>query len=83
MKCQKNRSCIKQNPNSLPDYRKKCTGCNKIGKDKKCPEYYSKYIVFVDGMDGDVYINGDRMLDAIAHAFKNGAISVIVKKMDR
>lgn len=35
MKCQKNRSCAKQNPNSLPDIRKRCTGCDKIGKDKK------------------------------------------------
>ena len=35
MKCQKNRACVKQNPNSLPDNRKQCSGCDKIGKDKK------------------------------------------------
>lgn len=35
LKCQKNRACVKQSPNSLPDTRKKCTGCDKIGKDKK------------------------------------------------
>jgi hypothetical protein len=38
MKCQKNRACPKQSPSSLPDFRKKCTGCDKIGKDKKEPK---------------------------------------------
>ena len=35
MKCQKNRACVKQSPNSLPDFRKICNGCDKTGKDKK------------------------------------------------
>jgi hypothetical protein len=33
MKCQKNKACVKQPPNALPDFRKRCTGCDKIGKD--------------------------------------------------
>ena len=38
MKCQKNKKCVKSNPNDtlwLIDKRKYCTGCNKIKKDKK------------------------------------------------
>ena len=35
MKCQKNKACVKQPGNGLPDLRKKCTGCDKIGKDRK------------------------------------------------
>lgn len=34
MKCQKNKACVKQPANSLPDNRERCTGCDKIGKDK-------------------------------------------------
>ena len=51
-------------------------------KDEHCPEYHFKYIVFVDEMDGDIYINGDRMLDAIVYAFRHGAVRVSVKKCE-
>lgn len=34
MKCQKNKSCVKQPTNALPDFRKRCSGCDKKGKDK-------------------------------------------------
>ena len=34
MKCQKNRACVKQPPNAPPDTRKRCSGCDKPGKDK-------------------------------------------------
>jgi hypothetical protein len=35
MKCQKNRVCAKQHGNSLPNVGRKCTGCDKTGKDVK------------------------------------------------
>lgn len=39
MKCQKNRACVKQPMNALPDTRKRCTGCDgKTGKDRKAPK---------------------------------------------
>lgn len=51
MKCQKNRACVKQPANALPDFRKKCTGCEKIGKDrietmKKNQEYKWRLTLF-------------------------------------
>lgn len=33
MKCQKNKACVKQPANALPDDRKRCSGCDKTGKD--------------------------------------------------
>lgn len=34
MRCQKNKVCVKQSANSLPDNRERCTGCDNKGKDK-------------------------------------------------
>jgi hypothetical protein len=33
MKCQKNRACVKQPANAMPDFRKRCTGCDAPEKD--------------------------------------------------
>ena len=38
-----------------------------------------QYIVFVDGMDGDVYLGLNSVNEAVAHAFLNQARSVTVK----
>ena len=40
----------------------------------------SQFIVFVDGMDGDVYPDYAAMTLGVDHAFKNGANGVSIKK---
>jgi len=81
MKCQKNRACIKQNPNSLPDSRKRCSGCDKIGKDKKSQSqqlkiHKSKWFIDIDNgyrlerypimIDSDLRINDVYKLICVA-----------------
>jgi hypothetical protein len=40
----------------------------------------SQFVVFVDGIDGDVYPDWDAMTHGVTHAFKNGAEEVTIKK---
>ncbi len=47
-------------------------------KMKRDPE--GNFIVFVDGMDGDVYENWIDATCAVTHAFRHGAKEVALKK---
>jgi hypothetical protein len=40
---------------------------------------YIEYVVFVDGMDGDIYYGLDEMNHAVSKAFTNHAREVIIK----
>ena len=40
----------------------------------------SQFVVFVDGMDGDVYPDWNKMTHGVTHAFKHGAKEVTIKK---
>ncbi len=53
----------------------------------KCPSGHElaapiclQFMVFVDGMDGDVYQNWNAMTHGVTHAFKHGAKEVTIKK---
>ena len=39
-----------------------------------------KYVIFINGMDGDVHYGSDAIAKAIIHAFKNGAKEITVKE---
>ena len=47
---------------------------------KAKPDPKGAFVVFVDGMDGDVYGNWIKATSAVTYAFKNGAESVTLKK---
>jgi len=52
-----------------------------VSDSESTPPICSQFVVYVDGMDGDVYDDWNTMTQGVTHAFKHNAKEVVIKAL--